>query len=448
VNIASTRAMEIFEQTMISQIFASNGSASVFLNPERYSISPFTTDNTWTAFYTESLKNLLLMREQALAATPARRNQAAQAEIFSAYVFWMLTSIYETVPYTQALDGENFPEPMFDSQETVLRGVLQKLDSAIVMIDKSASALPGVEEGDLLYGGDMADWERFANSLKLRTLMMIRNKDASVDAQISALLSQPLIRDNAQEAAVPFFTATGNENNLWKLNDLYGGFINAMNGNEFVFAGKTLVDLMKSLRDPRLDTYFEFAVESFNIDPDGGGPVTSEHFGQIPGVSDWDDGHTSMLSQNIIRKDWPNRIVPAAEVWFYEAEFRASTNDLPRAYTAYRTGVQRALDYFDGKPGAISSAAKTAYLGQLPQSFTSQQAALDAIRGQEYIEVLDRSPENWVHWRRTKYPAFIRPEQATLGSVIRRYPISSEEIAANPNAPSGIPLDRPMWFER
>jgi hypothetical protein len=446
LSVAANRAMEIFENTFISQIFASNGSASVFYNPERYTISEFTMGNTWTAYYTESLKNLRLMRDQALAADPARLNVAAQAEIFSAYIFWMLTALYETVPYTQALDGAAYPEPAFDSQETILRGLVAKLDSALAMIQPAG--VGGVENGDLIYEGNMQNWVRFANSLKLRTLMMIRNKDATVDTQIATLLNQPLIRENSQEAAIPFFDAPGNEHNLWKLNDLYGGFVNAMNGNGFVFAGATLVNLMKSLNDPRLSTYFEFAVRDFDIAPDGGGPATSEHFGQRAGVLQYDDARTSMVSQNIIREDWPNRIVTAAEVWLFEAEFRAQRGELAAAHTSYRAGVQRALDYFDGKPGAISAARKTAYLAALPQSFSNQALALEAIYAQEYIEVLDRSPENWTHWRRTKYPQLPLPEQAALGSVIRRYAIPNDERSSNPNAPSVVPMDRPMWFER
>lgn len=444
--IASNRAIEISPGTaFFTQIWASSGSAGVFVDPERFTISSFTTGNAWGAFYTTGLKNLLLMRDQALAADPQRVNVAAQAEIVSAYTFWMLTSLWETVPYTQALDGVDYPKPIFDDQQTVLNGILTKLDSATAMIDPNG--LDGVVAGDLVYGGDMDLWMRFANSLKLRTLMMIRNKDNSVDADIAALLSQPLIRENSQEADIPFFNTTNNENNLWKLNNLFGGFTNAMNGNEFVFAGDTLVNMMKAVNDPRLATYFEYAVNDFNTSPDGGGAATTEYFGQLPGHTDWNDAHSSMLSQNIIRRDWPSRIATAGETWFYEAEYRASTGDLSGAYSSYTAGIQRALDYFDGKPGAIGASDKQAYLAGLPQSFSSAQAALDAIHTQEYIEVFDRSPENWVYWRRTHYPPLPIPEQAVLGNIIRRYPMPPNEVSANPNAPSGIALDLPMWFE-
>ncbi|MHB1168354.1 MAG: SusD/RagB family nutrient-binding outer membrane lipoprotein [Longimicrobiales bacterium] len=431
-NLASVRAIEISPGNAFhAQIWASNGSTGVFNDPERYIISSFTSGNTWQGLYASGLKNLTLMRDQALGADPARNNVAAQAEIMSAYIFWMGTALWETIPYTQALDGVEFPQPEFDDQETVLRGLVAQLDAAVAMMDDS----PPVEGGDLIYKGNMENWERFANSLKLRILMMLRNRDASVDAQIQQVLTQPLIRDNSQEAAIPFFTTTSNENNLWRLNNMFGGFTDAMNGNGFVFAGAAVVDLMKELGDPRLSTYWELAVNS-----DGDGYQTDEYFGQEPGVFSYGD-ETSSISQNIIRRDWPSRMVTAAEVWLHEAEFLATTTGPAAAEESFNAGVRAGLDYFDGHPGAISEAEKDAYIASLPA------ATQTAIWAQQYIEVFDRAPENWTQWRRTHYPDLSVPEQAALGDIIRRYPLPPDELSANPNAPSQIPLDQPMWFE-
>lgn len=433
-NFAAVRSIEMSPGNAFhAQIWSSNGSAGVFNDPERYIISSFTTGNTWSIIFNDGIKNLTLMRDQALGQDPAAVNVAAQAEILISYMYWTLTALWERVPFTQALQGDEFPQPEFDDQETILRGLLVRLDGAIAMIDQGA---PGVEAGDLVYGGDMALWERFANSLKLRILMMIRNEDPSVDSQIQALLSQPLIRENSQEAAIPFFDIPDNEHNLWKLNDMYGGFIDVRNGNGYIYAGQALVDLMKDLDDPRLSTYWELAVDP--DDPEN--YQTSEYFGQAPGVFQYGD-ETSMVSQNIIREDWPNRMITAAEVWFYEAEFLASTSGPGAAQNAYETGVRLAIDWFDGEAGAISEADEQAYVASLPP------ATVEAIQGQQYIEVLDRAPENWTHWRRTHYPDLQVASQAVLGGIIRRYPFPPDELSSNTNAPGQIPLDQPMWFE-
>ena len=84
-NLAGSRAIEISPGMAFHvQIMSSNGSTGVFNDPERYTISSFTSGNTWSNIYTTGLKNLTLMRDQALAQSPARTNVAAQAEILSA----------------------------------------------------------------------------------------------------------------------------------------------------------------------------------------------------------------------------------------------------------------------------------------------------------------------------------------------------------------------------
>ncbi len=448
-NVASNRAIEIMpSNAFFVNIWAPNGSAGVFINPDRYIISPFSTGNTWSNWYGASSRNLTLMIDAAENEEPARPNVAAQAKIMQAYLFFSITMMWEDVPFTEALDPEQFPEPAFDDQETVLRGVISLLDEAIAQANPDS---PGVGEGDLIYGGDMDSWVRFANSLKLRTYMFIRNQDSSVDSEIAALLnSASLIRANDEEAAIPFFDNNDNANNLWTLNNLFGGFTNAGNGQIFVYAGETLVDIMNDLEDPRRETYF-----AFRTDDDGDTFEAEEYVGQTSGVSGF-GGPTNAVSQNIIRRDWPNRILTASEVYFYEAEFLATTGDLTGAHSAYVAGVRASLDFLapytvldsrSGSSDGISEADKDAYIAGLPAEFSSESNALEAIHTQQYVEVLDRAPENWSHWKRTKFPQLSVAQNADLGDIIRRFPYPPSEISSNPNTPQDPVLDTPMWFE-
>lgn len=447
-NVAANRAIEIMpSNAFFVNIWAPNGSAGVFNNPDRYTISPFSTGNTWANWYGNSMRNLTLMIEAAEGSEPARPNVAAQAKILKAYLFFSLTMMWEDIPFTQAQNPEEFPEPQFDDQETVLRGVITQLDEAIGQIQTGEAA---VGDGDLIYGGDMEQWRRFANSLKLRTYMFLRNQDASVDADIDALLNADLIRTNADEAAIPFFDNNDNAHNIWVLNNLFGGFTDAVNGNNFIFAGETLVDILNDLDDPRRETFF-----SFPTFDDGDTYESTEYVGQAAGVFNYGN-ETSMVSQNIIRRDWPNRILTASEVFFYEAEYLATTGDLPGAHDAYEAGVRASLDFLapytvlaadGGESDGISEADKDAYIASLPASFANEAAALEAIHTQQYIEVLDRAPENWSHWRRTKFPDLTVAENADLGDIIRRFPYPPDEISSNPNTPQDPILDTPMWFE-
>ena len=448
-NVAANRAIEIMpSNAFFVNIWAPNGSTGVFINPDRYIISPFSTGNTWSTWYGTSSRNLTLMIDAAENGDPARPNVAAQAKMTQAYLFFSLTMMWEDIPFTEALDPEAFPEPQFDEQETVLRGVITLLDEAIAQVQPGSAA---VGDGDLIYGGNMDNWVRFANSLKLRTYMFIRNQDPSVDSEISDLLNnQPLIRTNANEASIPFFNSDDNAHNIWVLNNLFGGFTGAGNGNIFIYAGETLVDIMNNLDDPRRETYF-----SFSTFDDGETFVSTEYVGQTAGVSGF-GGPTSMVSQNIIRRDWPNRMLTASEVLFYEAEFLATNSDLPGAHDAYIEGVRASLDFLapytllssaNGASDGITEQDKDDYISTLPGSFTTEEQALESIYTQQYIEVLDRAPENWSQWKRTKFPDLDVAENADLGDIIRRFPYPPSEISSNPNTPQEPVLDTPMWFE-
>ncbi len=452
-NIAANRAIEIFPSTaFFVNAWAPNGSTGVFINPDRYIISPFSTGNTWSNWYGSSMRNLTLMINAAETEEPIRPNVAAQARIMKAYLFFSLSMMWEEIPFTESQDPDQFPEPQFDDQRTVLYGVIDMLNESL---DQIVVGGPAVEFGDLIYEGDMNLWIKFANSLKLRVYMYLRNKE-SVDAEIQAILAEDnLIRTNAEMAYIPFFDQADNANNMWKLHNQFGGFTGTANGVFYVYGGKTLVDKMNDLNDPRRNTYFAFCP-----------PATCDEWlpedfeGQAAGVSGG-EGAAVYISQNVVRRDWPNRIVTPSEVYFYEAEFRATTGDLPGAHAAFIEGTRlnleflapytvrnpRGLNAADNPLNGISAAEIQDYIDGLPASFTSEAQALENIWTQSYIEIWDRSPENWSEWKRTKFPTLELPEQAQLGDIIRRYSYPPSEIASNPNTPQDPPLDTPMWFE-
>jgi hypothetical protein len=130
LNASMARTVELTPGlAAISQHWASGGSAGVFLNPERYTISTFTTGNTWNNYYVSGLKNLFLAKNDATLADPIRMNVIAQANIYEAFLYYNLTCLWEKVPYIEAINPE-FSSPKFDEQKTVLDGIVSLIDEA------------------------------------------------------------------------------------------------------------------------------------------------------------------------------------------------------------------------------------------------------------------------------------------------------------------------------
>jgi len=425
--LSANRTVELNAMNQHSQSWSATVGFGVFVNPERYNISANTTNNVWVGHFTTALRNLSQMKILTEANRPEARNIIGQAQVLEAFAYLNLTQIFGDIPFSEAIQVADFPNPNFDSQEQILRGIPSLIDEALTNLSTDTGI---VEAGDLVYGGDRELWVRFANSLKLKALMLIANVDpASVQSEIQAVANQPLITDVSQEAELNYTEVPGNENPIWKTIDQFGGGVNTFWG-----AGIPLVDIMNASSDPRRATYFD-------TNEDG------DYVGQVQGVFSTEG--VSTISLNIVRPDWADRYMTASEVNFFLAEAALLGYISGDANAFYQAGIQASLDYFDGLPGAIAQADKDAFLASARASIAgdSQADALLKIHEETFVANFTRAIESWTDQRRNGVPELTLPEGAVLTNFIKRYQIPLSEVTANPNAPDVEDLTTPMWFE-
>ena len=161
-------------------IYAQYWSQNFYTDESRYRFRPGIPNNIWQESYTalndlETIKTLN-RESDAYSSAGAPTNQAAVALIMQVWVYQNLTDIFGPIPYEEALSGaENFT-PAYTAQETIYPALVDSLDKAITEIDAGAPG-PG---GDVMFGGDMEKWERFANSLKARIGMRMVDANPEV----------------------------------------------------------------------------------------------------------------------------------------------------------------------------------------------------------------------------------------------------------------------------
>ena len=431
-----------------AQLWSGGGNlgAGVFTQPERYVISIFSNGNTWRAHYRSIQKNLALAIQGAESAEPVNNNAAAQCKIFRALTFLSTTLIWEDAPFTEAVDIDfetlelQSSDPNFDAQEDVLNGVLGLLDEAIAQIDpESPLAITG---NDLIFGGDMDNWRKFAKSLKLRTLMIMVDADPSKAADIATLVEEgDMIASADDDAEFPFFGESGNRNPFWEtLNAFSGG------QNLFYFASEAMVELMKEYNDPRLETYFD------PLPTDDGPSPDSEVMGVPPGGNiptsmAWVLS-TAPLGQDgtfeLVRPTTPDVLFSYQEQLFLEAEAIArglAPGGLAEADDRFRAAVRAAM----AARGVTEEATNTFLESIAP---LTEANAVEIIAEQTWIDQIIRPLEGWTTWRRTDAPDLEVPEGAQTTGLFRRFPLPPDEVSANDNAPVEKPLDERMWFEQ
>ncbi|GJM63041.1 SusD/RagB family nutrient-binding outer membrane lipoprotein [Persicobacter diffluens] len=208
-------------------------------------------NNTWNRYYARPLRDFkeiidLLSGEEAASyvASGAPENQIAVATILRVWVFQNLTDIWGPVPYTEALKGDENKSPEYDSQEFIYKSLLEELADAVAMIDEDQLGM----QGDLVFGGDMAKWRKFGNSLRLRMAMRISDVDAATaKTNAEAAIKGGLMTSNDDSAIFPYLNAAPNQNPLYD---------NRINGGRNDFApSEALIEVMNTLNDPRRPMY-------------------------------------------------------------------------------------------------------------------------------------------------------------------------------------------------
>ncbi len=414
-----------------SQLWSGGGSrgAGVFTRPERYIISVFTNGNTWRSHYREVHKDLNFAIEGAESANPVNNNAAAQSKIFRALTYYSSTVTWEDVPFDEAINFEQFPNPNFDTQERVFDGIIALIDEALAQIDLESPVR--ITSNDLIYGGDMDNWARLARSLRLRTLMTMVDARPAVATDIGQMINNGgMISSSTHDAEFPYFDAAGNKNPIFQTLESFAG-----GANLFFFASENTVNLMQSMNDPRIPYYFDE------------GPNAEAGFFEGVGPGENATGETSVISDIIIRPDAPDILFSFSEQMLLEAEAHIrgfAGGGAASADEKYRAGIRANMTYY----GVPNDDIET-YLATLPNlTEISTEDARKAIAEQQWLDLIQRPLEAWTTWRRNEIPALRLPTGAQTGNLIRRLQYPPDEVAANPNVPDQKPLDERMWFDR
>jgi hypothetical protein len=150
-----------------------------YTNEDRYQLRSTGNDAHWLGFYAGALQDF--QGVIAKADSTGEPNKKAAALVMKSWTMGIVTDVWGDVPYTQAnlgLDAiggdRSVTSPKYDPQQVVYNGLFAELTAAAKMITPSGS---NFGTADLIYGGDMAKWRKFANSLHLRHAMRLSQVD-------------------------------------------------------------------------------------------------------------------------------------------------------------------------------------------------------------------------------------------------------------------------------
>lgn len=385
--------------------------------------------NAWNILYAEVIRDLeemkLTIAEDPFITDEHARNQAALAEIMQVFAYHVLVDIFGDIPYEQAMTDD--VTPAYDDDAAIYADLFTRLDAATNELDGEI----GIGSYDLIYGGNTALWERFANSLKLRMAIRIAEVNTSLSQTMAEeAVAAGVLMSNDDNFELQYQAATPNTNPLW--------VSLVQSGRSDYVAAETLVDPMHELNDPRLPFYFR--------DTYG---TPARFVGGVYG----DNNAYNAFSHPGKLQETPS--FPGIILSYWEVEFLLA-DAVQRGYAVggtveehYNAGIKASILWWGG-----TEAAADAYIAQPDVAFaTAPGTPFERIALQKWIALYDQGFEAWSTVRFYDYPDMAiavlsgLPTPTRYTYPVTEYSLNEENVESARNAIGGDDLDTRVFWD-
>jgi len=468
----NTRANMLYSATMIQH----TASTASYFSGDSYRYSAQYSGAYMERHFTDVIRNF----SQAIEKTKGDANLVninSTAVILRAFDLHRMTDLYGDIPYTQAgyglVDGDKNWFPKYESQKDVYAALVKDIKAAR---DKMSASAKSMGAQDFIYGGDVAKWKKFANSLLMRIAMRMSNVDATTAAAVyKEAQTSGAFTSNADNAHIKFASGPQGINR----NGLNDGYWNTYKYSLDCKISKTFINWMKANNDPRL------MIISGGI----GSPTLDVSTAWKTGVADQEgmpNGYTSStiataLSTakaaeyasftaqanrvfsmlNLKYLDWedPYLLITYGEVELMNAEAALKGWLTTSPETHFNNGVKAAIQNWTGFDATFARTTSEidTYIAGRGFAAASSANKLKLIGEEYWAATYLNDIESWSNWRRTGFPVLVptnNPNRYEANEIPRRLIYWESEVSSNP-ANYKIAVDRmggdkfmtKMWWD-
>lgn len=371
--------------------------------------SPAGGDSYWNSSYIDAMNNAQVVIRLTQGDSELANLNAA-ALIWKTFMMHRVTDLWGDAPYSQALQGNPGIEftPVYDHQEAIYSQMLSDLENAVQAIDVSKPFI--AVDADLIYGGEIENWKRFANALRFRLAMRISTINASLaESTIRSLESELLIENESQSASFLY-------NSVYNKPLYEASVTRYQEGAQYINPSKFLADLLINTNDPRIINILEKTSLSDTY------PFIDEYRG-VPNLlaynsEEWDNynldaalgdplgewGDVSRVGKWFLNNDRPVQLIGFSEICFLKAEAVLKgwwTGDISKLF---EEGINAHIAYMN----EYSAETNISDMDILNYNNQFQDIDLEDIITQKYILfTYENVFEAYADYRRTGYPVLL-----------------------------------------
>lgn len=422
------------------------------------------------------------------------------AKILKAYTYSMMVDVWGDVPFTE-FDrfDEGITQPKFDKGADIYPKLFTMIDEGIADINNPAPNPSKPANDDYIYKGNLTNWVKAANTIKLKLYNQIRLVQ-DVKTQVQALLASPatLINSQTESFMMPYgpiattddrhpgygdYTATQRGGQLfspWLYEIMKGRNSNILYGLSdpripyYIYNQKSATGTPENCTEYRDGGFITILFGSNGSCRDGSNSQTYSLFGIYPVGGRYDAGGAQTINsigtQNAGTGARPHEFITYADRLYIEAELITAGLVTGNARTVFSNALDASFAQVDHiitnfvKPGTAGAAQTVPAIATLAATTTyktgvlaeydaaSATKKLELIMTEKWINRIENSVDNYTDYRRTKFPVLFAPApEGTVTSVTgpdgkvtpvscdRKYPwslpFSANELQLNSNAP-------------
>ena len=414
---------------MWAQHWTQSVGASQYRNIDSYDLqTDFMDDWQFGELYTGSLKDLEQIR--TVSKRDGNWSYYLMATTVQAYVYQVLVDLYDKVPFTEALKGDqNILTPKFDDGDKIYDSLIVRLNDALSK-NLSAPTVQSPGKDDVIFNGDLDNWVKFANTLKLK--IYLRQSEARPDvaeAGIESLFVSP----NFLTSSATFSAFKDEEDNR---NPVYETGVSRLGGN--ISVSRTLHTFLLDTDDPRRDSIMAYPKNTPTVHNT---LVQGDYLAATPVNIDG-------LSKPKLYPLDSVYFISAAESYFLQAEAVARYGVSGDAEELYQAGISESF-----KKLGVATDPAIIYGEGAPYEFPEDGTfsdKLEAIITQKWISFANtQGLEAFFEHNRTGYPDIFTPavNNVTNDKLPKRLFFPQSERSRNPaNLPEIKPITEPVWW--
>ena len=354
----------------------------------------------------------------------------AFARLLRVAIMQRVTDSYGPIPYSK-LESNESVYVEYDSQEAVYTKMFEELDEAIATLGRNTTLSSDAwSRYDGVYYGNIAQWLKYANSLKLRMAMRLTEvKPELAQAKAAEAIAGGVITSNADNAAMH---AAENRTTL-----IYNDW-----GDHRV--GADILCYMTGYNDPRVEKMF--------LPNDAGNYVGIRIGIDVAGKSTAMTKYSNLIVESTTPYLWFN----AAEATFLRAEYELRWGSEETARELYEEAIRLSFEErgasgadayladatsrpaaYTDPLGSYSAAAQSTVTIAWTPGTENFEANLERIITQKWIAIFPLGVEAWSEHRRTGYPRLLPVVADKSGGGVdvaqgaRRLPYPVEEYQQN-----------------